>query len=185
MVFFRRKQQLVICVVAVVLVADFVWFGCLPLCKTMSAIEQTKATLRLTIAKGTAWSRQLPVLTDQLEKLQTVASDYEARVPTQRALGVFLQQIANLMSEHNLRQQVVVPGKETKAGTLTCMLVSIQCQGKLAQVFEFYKQLQSLDRLIRIEQIKLVNDDDFSGEITMETNAVIYYRPELEPDKKV
>jgi hypothetical protein len=48
----------------------------------------------------------------------------------------------------------------------------------LAKIFEFYKQLQSLDRLVRVEQVKLENDGDFSGEVTMQTKTVIYYRAE-------
>ena len=50
------------------------------------------------------------------------------------------------------------------------------CKGSLKQIFEFYKALQGLDRLVRIEQVKLVNDNDFSGRVSMHTEAVIYYR---------
>jgi len=183
-VFFRKKQQLTICVVAVMLIADFLWFGCLPLWKTMRAIKQTKAALRVVIAKGTIGSRQLPVLKEQLQKLQETVSNYEVNVPTQRDLGGFLQQIANLMTDHNLSEQVVAPSKEIEADGLSCIPIKMKCKGRLAQVFQFYKRLQRLDRLVRVEQVKLVNDSDFSGEVSMETQAVIYYRPEAEPDKQ-
>lgn len=168
---------------AVMFVADFVWFGCLPLHKTMKAIKQTRTALRLAIIKGTAGSKQLPVLTEQLRELQAAASNYEVNVPTQRALGVFLQQLANLMTEHNLTEQVVAPGREIEADGLNCIPIDIQCKGKLTQFFEFYKQLQRLDRSVRIEQVKLVNDNRFGGEVSMETKIVIYYRPELERNK--
>lgn len=182
--FFRKKQQLTICVVAVMLIADFLWFGCLPLWKTMRAIKQTKAALRVVITKGTVGNRQLPVLKEQLQKLQGAVSNYEVNVPTQRDLGGFLQQIANLMTDHNFSEQVVAPSKEIEADGLSCIPIKIKCKGRLAQVFQFYKRLQRLDRLVRVEQVKLVNDSDFSGEVSMETQAVIYYRPEAEPDKR-
>lgn len=182
--FFRKKQQLAICVVAVMLIADFLWFGCLPLWKTMRAIKQTKAALREVITKGTIGSRQLPVLKEQLQKLQGTVSNYEVNVPTQRDLGGFLQQIANLMTDHSLSEQVVAPSKEIEADGLSCIPINIKCKGRLAQVFQFYKRLQRLDRLVRVEQVKLVNDSDFSGEVGMETKAVIYYRTEAEPDKR-
>jgi Tfp pilus assembly protein PilO len=54
----------------------------------------------------------------------------------------------------------------------------MQGKGRLKQIFEFFGRLQSLDRLVRIEQVKLVNDRDFSGEVSMQTKAVIYYRTE-------
>jgi hypothetical protein len=39
--------------------------------------------------------------------------------------------------------------------------------------------LQTLDRLIRIEQIKLSNDGKYKGQVSMETKAVIYYRAKV------
>jgi len=182
--FFRKKQQVAICVVAVMLVADFLWFGCLPLHKATKAINQTKAALALAIVKGTAGSRQMPALSEQLQKLQAAVSNYEVNVPSQRALGVFLQQLANLMTEHGLTEQVVAPGMEIKADGLNCIPIDMQCKGRLTQVFEFYKRLQRLDRLVRIEQAKFTNDNSFDGQVNMQTKVVIYYRPEVEPDRE-
>jgi hypothetical protein len=47
-------------------------------------------------------------------------------------------------------------------------------------MFEFYQRLQGLDRLIRIEQVKFLNDGSFGGDVSMQTRAVIYYRAEVE-----
>jgi hypothetical protein len=52
----------------------------------------------------------------------------------------------------------------------------MHCRGKLARLFEFYKSLQSLDRLVRIEKVKLENDGELTGEVSMETRAIIFYR---------
>lgn len=122
----------------------------------------------------------MPVLTEQLQNLQQVASNFEVNVPWQRDLGVFLQQLADLMAQHNLKEQIVVPQKEIKADDLGCISINMQCKGRLTQIFEFYKQLQTLDRLVRIEQVKLVNDSSFEGEVSMETKLVIYYRPTVD-----
>lgn len=177
MSFFWKKQQVLICIVAVILVIDFISFGWLPLQKTMKAIKQTKTSLELAIDKGTTGSRQLPMLTEQKRHLQQTASNFELNVPLQRDLGAFLQRLADLMAQHNLKEQIVVPQKEIKTEDLGCIPISMQCKGGFTQIFEFYKQLQTLDRFVRIEQVKLVNDSSFNGEVSMETNVVIYYRP--------
>jgi Tfp pilus assembly protein PilO len=83
------------------------------------------------------------------------------------------------MNEHNLQGQMIQPGKEIKAGELNCIPVNMQCRGRLSQIFEFYRRVQGLDRLVRIEHVKLVNDGGFGGEVTMQTDAVIYYRAEV------
>jgi len=176
---FRERQQLAICVVAGVMVGGFVLLRYLPLSKRMKAIRQTKAAQTLTIAKGAADNKQLLLLKEQLLKLQRKLENYEANIPEQRDLGVFLHRIADLMNEHKLSEQVIEPRKEIKTEKLNCIPVNMQCKGKLAQIFEFYRRLQALDRLVRIEQVKLSNDSDFSGEVGMEAKAVIYYRTKV------
>lgn len=176
---FRGKQQLTICVAACVIVGGFVLFRYLPLRRRMKAARQTKVAQTLTIAKGTADGKQLPLLKEQLLELQRELENYEANIPERSDIGVFLQRIAGLMNEHNLRGQVIEPRKEIKAEKLNCIPVNMKCKGRLTQIFEFYRRLQGMDRLIRIEQVKLFNDSDFSGEVGMEAEAVIYYRPEV------
>jgi Tfp pilus assembly protein PilO len=176
--FFRERQQITIFVIAAAIVGGFVLFRYQPLQRRIKAVKDARVAQTLVITKSQAESNQLPALKQQLLKLQQAVGNYNANVPLQRALGGFLQRIADLMNEHNLREQVVAPGQEIKIGELSCIPVDMQCKGKLTRIFEFYRRLQSLDRLVRIEQVKLENDSDFSGEASMQTKAVIYYRAE-------
>jgi len=173
---FRKRQQLMIFVAAGVIIGGFGLFRYLPLRRRIKVARQTKAAQALTIAKGTADGKQLPLLKEQLLELQRELENYEANIPERSDIGVFLQKIAGLMNEHNLRGQVIEPRKEIKAEKLNCIPVNMKCKGRLTQIFEFYRRLQGMDRLIRIEQVKLFNDSDFSGEVGMEAKAVIYYR---------
>ena len=177
---FRERKQIAICVAAGAMIAAVVLFRYLPLRQRMKTVEQTKTAQTLAISKASMERAQLPVLKEQLLKLQRMVGNYKANIPAQRDLGVFLQQIAELMSKHNLREQAIVPGKEIVVKELNCIPVDMQCKGKLAQVFEFYKRMQKLDRLVRIEQVKLVNDSDFSGDVSIQTKVVIYYRPQAD-----
>ncbi len=174
---FRERQQIVICAAVAVMTGAFVLLRYLPLQKKIKAVEQAHAVQTVAIAKASRQSEQLPALKEQLLKLQTAVGNYEANIPSKRALGVFLHRIANLMNEHNLTKQMVQPGKEITTEELSCVPVNMQCKGRLKQIFEFFRRLQNLDRLVRIEQVKLVNDTDFSGQVSMQTKVVIYYRP--------
>ena len=173
---FGRKPQFVIFIIAGVMITDFVFFGYLPLHTRLEDIGQARAAQKLAISKAADESRRMPLLKEQLQKMQNVVARYQASVPEQRDLGLFLQQIAGLMNEQNLRDQQVQPADEIEAGSLSCIPVNIQGRGRLPQLFEFYKSLQKLDRLVRIERIELTNDNNFSGELTMQTRVVIYYR---------
>jgi len=173
---FREKRQIILFGAAVLMVSGFVLFRYLPLRKRMRVVNQTKVTERGSANEGQTRKGLLPVLEEQGSKLAESIGDYETKIPQQRELGVFLRKIADLMNAHNLQEQVVTPGGEVKSNELNCIPVDIQCKGNLTEVFEFFKGLQSLNRLVRIEQVKLSNDADFGGEVRLETRAVIYYR---------
>lgn len=176
---FRERQQIAICVIAAVMISGFFLFRYLPLRKRMKSVRQAHTGQMLALSKASADNRQIPRIREQLLQLQTAVESYERQVPAERELGVFLHRIANLMNELNLRGQLVQPGKEIKAGELSCIPVNMQCKGRLSEIFEFYRRLQELDRLVRIEHVKLVNNAGFSGEVNMQTKAVIYYRSEV------
>lgn len=177
---FRERKQIVICFVAAAMAAGFVLLRYLPLRKRLAVVQQAKAQELLSVSKGQTQTRQLPVLEEQLRKLAESIGNYEARIPGERELGAFLGRIADLMNEHNLKEQVITPGGQIRGKDLICIPVDMQCRGNLAELFEFFKRLQALDRLIRIEQVKLTNDPDFSGQVTMETRLVIYYAAQSE-----
>ena len=175
---FQERKQIAICVAAGAIVAAFVLFCYRPLRQRIKAVEQTKAAQTLAITKASMERVQMPVIKEQLRTLQRTVGNYKANIPAQNDFGVFLQQIADLMSKHNLKEQVIAPRKEIVVKGLSCIPVDVQCKGKLAQVFEFYKRIRKLDRLIRIERVELANDRDFSGDVSMQTKVVIYYRPQ-------
>ena len=174
--FFRKRQQITIFIAAGAIIGGFVLFRYLPLHKKIKAVRQIKAAQTLAITKGAADSIKLPIFEEQVRNLQKTVGNFEANIPAQRSLGVFLQRITNLMNEYDLTEQVIAPEGEKEADELHCIPVKMQCKGQLAQLFAFYKGLRGLDRLIRIERVKLENDERFSGEVNMETKAIIYYK---------
>ena len=173
---FRERQQIVIFCLAGAILGGFVLFRYLPLRERIKAVKSRFIETQFAIGQASARSGQLPALKKQLARLQSSAGNYEANIPVQRSLGAFLQQLTVLMNRHNLKEQLIAQGEEIEADELNCIPVSMQCRGRLAQVFEFYKSLRDLDILVRIEQVKLVNSSDFNGEISMQTRAIIYYR---------
>lgn len=177
---FGRSQQIAICAIAGASVCVFVVFWYLPLRKKMATVKQAKAEQMLAIAKGTADAQQLPILEKQLRELRNELDDYEAKIPDQRDFGSFFGQITDLMNQLSLKEQNIEPGETVVADTFNCIPVSMRCKGRLTQLFNFYNCLQALDRLVRIEQVKLSNDADYSGQVSMETKAVIYYRVGME-----
>jgi len=163
---------------AVLIIGGFGLFRFLPLYKTIKTVKHIRNEQRLVIAKGISDSEQLSLFTDQLLQLKVKLGNYENNIPRQKTLGSFVRHIADLINQHQLKEQEIAPRAETSIDGLSCIPVSIQCRGELKQIFKFYQQLQESDRMIRIQRVKLVNDGDFRGDVSMETDVVIYYRTE-------
>ncbi len=173
---FIEKKQAGICVLAAVLVGGFVLFRYLPLQRRAQVVEHARAAQRLSITESQTRSEQLSLLSDQLLELRREVGDYDAHIPTERASGAFLQKLSEMMNKYSLADQDITPSKESENGELHCISMNLQCKGRLEQVFGFCRELRSMDRLVRVERVGLANDSSFNGEVTLQTDVVVFYR---------
>jgi Tfp pilus assembly protein PilO len=153
-----------------------VWYR--PLRQEMKLVRQAKAAQTLATAKTLAQSSQLSTLKEQLFQIRKSVGNYQAKVPDNRDLGAFLQQITDLMNRHDLKDQLIQPGDELKTEGFNCITVNMRGTGSFKQIFAFFESLQALDRLVRIQHVELLNDSDFSGNVTINADTVIYYQPD-------
>ncbi len=178
--FFQEKKQMTICVTGVLTVAGFMVLRYLPLQRMMSRIESRRLVAQAAIAEAGAKKQRLPLIEEQLEELKKRLEKFDMNVPENRDLGGFLRQIAALMDTHELSEQQIQPGTSIASQELYCIPIKMQCKGGLTQVFEFFRSLQRLDRVVRIGQVILMNDSEFGGQVSMQTDAAIYYRAKAE-----
>ena len=172
-----ERQQLGIFAAIAVMIAVFAMLQYWPMHSKAHAIAQIKAAQLSVGTKMDEQAKKLPALKAQFAQMQAQVGNYEAKIPTDRKLGTFLQEIADVMNKHNLSGQVVQPESELQADTLMCIPVHIQCKGTADQFFEFFKSLRNLERLVRIERIQLKNNLELNGLVTLDARVNIYYRP--------
>ncbi len=177
-----RRQQAWLYAIAVLFCADFVFYGYMPSHKRLQSLRDAESQQRRLIETAAAQSKELPALKIRLANIEQVVEHYDSYVPADASLGSFLQEIARTMTEHRLTDQVVVPGKEVESEGVGCAPVHINCTGNLKDIFSFFHDLQAMDRLVRIEKVILQNDRGFTGCVSMDTDAVIFYRPQAAKD---
>jgi Tfp pilus assembly protein PilO len=170
----KEKQQLIICLAAAVMVAAFVTGRYLPMHLAKNDAARRRAEQLAVIAKGQADSRLLPALRQRLESETASIASYDLQVPSQAQLGEFLQAASAIMNDLGLQEPLIQPGREIQTGDLNVIPLDIRCKGSLEQMFDFYKTLQGMPRMIRIEEVNLTNDRNYSGLVTMYTKAAIY-----------
>ncbi|MHC4264429.1 MAG: type 4a pilus biogenesis protein PilO [Planctomycetota bacterium] len=171
----RESRQVVIFCLIGVMIAGFVCFRYLPLRKKVKALEHSRQENQVLVSRASIESQRFLEFQKELRQLKKKVENYDTKIPANRDLGGFLQKITSLMDEYHLKEQNVQPGKEIDLDYLTCIPVSMKCKGRVDQIFKFYRSLQKLDRAIRVERVELINDEDFNGEVIMNTHASVYY----------
>jgi len=169
-----HRKQLWVYAIAGLFVCDFVLCGYLPSHQRLVSLQRTRAQQRQTIERAAAQSAELPGLERRLRGMEKAVEGFDLRVPAGRALGPFLQQMAGIMKDSHLSEQVVLPGKEWKTEDLNGVPIHVACKGTLTDIFGFFKKLQSLDRLVRVEKIAMENDADLTGQVSLQVEAVIF-----------
>jgi Tfp pilus assembly protein PilO len=172
-----HKQQLWVLAIGILFLADFILCGYWPSHTRLAALKEKRDGYEQTIEMGRAKASHLQAVRARLTGTNETISHYDAYVPQGSSLGTFLTQTSELMTQYQLANQLVVPGKEIPAGELVCIPVHVTGAGELRNIFGFFQGLRSMDRLLRIDRAMLKNDGKFSGRVTMEAEVIIYYRP--------
>jgi Tfp pilus assembly protein PilO len=171
-----RRQQIWVYVVALLFFADFVFYGYMPSHRRLQALRASRSQQATMIQAGAAQSKELPALKARLNSVQKLVEHYDAYIPGDASLGVFLKEIADIMDKHRLVDQVVVPGQEVESNGVGCIPVHINCKGSLKNLFGFFRDFQAMERLVRIQRVSLKNDSEYTGQVSLETDAIVFYQ---------
>jgi Tfp pilus assembly protein PilO len=174
----KNKTQLSIYVVGAMLLADFVLFGYWPAQQRLKALQHARARQQSGVLLADVHRPQVAPLDGQRARCEQALAAYRDRIPSHRELGSFLQQLSDVMMQHQLQDQVIIPGGEVSSGGLVMVPVTVRCKGSLANLHGFYRQVESIGRLMRVEKVQFTNDPDLGGAVRMEAQMVIFYRPD-------
>jgi Tfp pilus assembly protein PilO len=171
------RQQVMIITVAVIMAAGFAVGRYMPLAKRKAEVRQAKADAMMRVDSLTTKSSQLSGMREKVLALADDLAKYDMQVPEGRNFAGLWQQIADVMNAHGLTDQLIQPADEIRGESINCIPLSLQCSGDLSEIYEMFNSLGELDRLIRIEHVQLLNDNDYSGNVKMQAKANVYYRP--------
>lgn len=172
------KKQLTILLLAGLILSGLAVYRYLPLIRKKLEMKKQISRQDQTMQQIQQYSGKLPELRQEKERLWEQLTDYSLKVPEGKQFAHLWNQIADMMNTCSLAEQLIRPGQEKKSDKLCCIPLTIECSGTLDQMFDFFQSLESLDRMVRLEEIKLVNSNDFDATVKLNATANIYYQPE-------
>ncbi|NLW83880.1 MAG: type 4a pilus biogenesis protein PilO [Phycisphaerae bacterium] len=172
------KQETVLLAGVLLLAALLGVFRYLPLLRQRQALDQTIEQNRQTLEQIQTQSARLDELTAQLTHKQAQAATFDARIPTGRSFADLWRQIADLMNQCNLTDQLVQPGRAVETDHLGTIPLTLSCSGTMQDLYAFLQTIEQWDRLIRFDKIELTNDSAFGGGVKLSGTAQLYYQPD-------
>jgi Tfp pilus assembly protein PilO len=174
MLFIKEKKQIIVIALGAVMLGGFFLLRFLPLRNELSELKDLKEKQRLVIEKAQLQSKHFSALKEKKKQLENQVGDYDEKIPQEKRLGEFLQKIAALMDKYNLKDQVIEPAEQTNKDNLGCILINMKCTGQLEDFYRFFDSLQNMNRKVRIQDVQLKNDNNYQGNVNMNTKAVVY-----------
>jgi len=172
------KQQLIILGLSTVIVCGFGIFQYIPIIRQKHANRDRMAQQNQLYEKICSQSVLLPELKQQENQLREELTPFFKKIPQGRHFAQFWQQIADVMNECKLTEQLVQPGEELKSDQLCSIPLTLECRGSLEQLFAFFQALENMERLVRIEEVTFENDSDFNAAVKLNAKANVYYQPD-------
>lgn len=170
------RQQLIIMGLSAAILCGFAIFQYIPVIRQKHAIRDGMAQQDQLSEMIRLQSALLPELKQQEKQLREALVPFNQKVPQDRQFAQLWQQIADVMNECKLSDQLVQPGEELKSDQLCSIPLTLECRGSLKQLFAFFQAMENMDRLIRFEEVKFENDSDFNAVVKLNAKASVYYQ---------
>jgi Tfp pilus assembly protein PilO len=171
------KQQVTILILGAVVLLGFGLFRYMPIVRKRMAIKEQMNLQSLSMEQIQEYSRLLPELNQIKRQLEEKLQASSGKIPEGKQIAQLWQQIAEVMNECKLQDQLVQPEAEMQSDELNCIPLRIECRGSLEQMFTFFQKLEKFERLISFEDVQLENSRDFDAELKLNAKANVYYQP--------
>ncbi len=102
----------------------------------------------------------------------------EARLPTNKELADVVRQISELAGQAGLQQPSIVADKPVKASLYMEQPLKIEMVGDFRGFYKFLLELERLDRITRLPEMKVKRSDKVDGHMVAEFTLSIYFQDE-------
>ncbi len=174
-----EKQQLIIMGTALAVILGFGGFWFYPLAGKSMDIKEMRIIQQTATAQVEQYNALVPSLRKQVDQLTKKTADFNVRIPDNQQFADLWQQIADVMTTHDLEEQIIEPGAEIVGESITRIPLTIKCSGTISQIFGMLQSLDSFERTISLDKVELINDKDFVGKIKLIASANVYYGCQL------
>lgn len=147
-----------------------------PVHQQRKAFQSLLAEEELRLEEVRECSEHLPILLQQVRNLQPASKEFERLFPDEQGYSRLWQQMTETLARAQLSDQSIRPGETVCEDGLCSIPLEIRCTGSFEKIFDLLRSFEQLDRLIRLEEISMRNDENASGRLTLQARARAFYQ---------
>jgi len=142
-------------VLGLALISGFYWFYAVPTRAEMVAREEKLASLRVTIAKGSATANQLNQFRQQVAELEARLEGLKAVLPEQKDAADLLRRIQTLAMQSNLAIRGFKPAPSVTKQLHAEWPIALQLDGTYHNLAMFFDRVSKFSRIINVSNITI------------------------------
>ena len=116
----------------------------------------------------------LPDVARRVEEMRTLYRELDRRIPARTELGGFLREISSHLESDRLSSQLIEPGNPSREELFLTLPIIMRFQGSYLALAEFLKQIHGMQRLARVQKIKIASAPGKSA-LDIELQMNIYF----------
>jgi len=126
-------------------------------------------------------ARHIEDLGNEIEKLDQAIAMFEAKLPAEKEVEVILREVWQLATERGLRPRSVRTGKPVRSVMYNELPIKMEIIGDFDGFYAFLLDLERLDRITRVPDVKLEKLRDTEGHMQASFTLSIFFEPIAKP----
>jgi Tfp pilus assembly protein PilO len=139
-------------IVVAMTAAGFV-FGYLPSARKLERLRAETDTVQQALDRDREVAGAVPDLLRQVEEMKGKHKDFDRRLPKRQELGGFLLEISESLSQENLANQIIEPGKPLQEDLFFTLPIVMRFQGSYLSLARFLEHIDRFERLTRVQKL--------------------------------
>jgi Tfp pilus assembly protein PilO len=131
-------------------------FGYLPSVHKIEQIREETATIKQSLEADGEKAVVVPELLRQVEVMKGKYKDFNRRLPQRQELGGFLREISENLSQENLANQTIEPGRPLQEDLFFTLPIVLKFQGSYPSLARFLERIDEMERLTRVQKLVIV-----------------------------
>jgi Tfp pilus assembly protein PilO len=148
----------------------------LPQARALAGVRSDIATRTLAMESDARVAATVPVMAKQVEEMKKRYQGFDRKMPKQKELAGFLTELSRILGSQRLATRDYRPGDPRKERFYHTLPIIMKLEGPYLSLTSFLRQIDGMERLARIQMLKVQKDPKKKGQdLDIELQMNIYF----------